>query len=293
MSAVEPVRRVEREIAGPVGPTVPAGLAEPGTGLLVVGHGTADAEGAEETRSLSRLIATHLPGVPVELGFLEVIEPTIDQAVHALAARGCRHLVAAPLLLFTAGHARRDVPAALAEAAATAGVSVRQAEAMGAHADVVSLSRHRREQALAGLSPVPDAATVLVMLGRGSSDPGGPAQLRAFAEATLADPAAFGDRPARGVRPTAVIYGFAAAARPTLDEAVAAATRVPGVRRIIMQPHLLFQGHVLDQVRAAAARGRAARPDLDWIEVARLGADPRVATAVIARASAAAPAIAR
>ena len=45
----------------------------PGLGLLVVGHGTADPIGAEETRQVTRLAAGMLPGVPVELGFLEEI----------------------------------------------------------------------------------------------------------------------------------------------------------------------------------------------------------------------------
>lgn len=249
-------------------------------GIVVVGHGTADPVGAEETRTLTRLVAERLSGVPVELGFLEVITPAIGDAVSVLAARGCDELVAAPLLLFTAGHARRDVPEALAEAAAAAGVRVSQSEPLGMHPEIVQLSCLRRQEALAVLPVVPPEETVLVMMGRGSSDPSGPAQLHEFTAATLAD-AAF--RPATA-RPAAVLFGFAAAARPTLDEAIAAAIAVPGVRRIIVQPHLLFCGHVQDQVSAAVARGREARPDLDWVEVARLGADPRVATAVIDRA---------
>lgn len=254
-------------------------------GIVVVGHGTADPVGAEETRALTRLLAEQLPGVPVELGFLEVIAPAIGAAVSVLAARGCDELVAAPLLLFTAGHARRDVPEALAEAAAAAGVRVSQSEPLGMHPEIVQLSCLRRQEALARLPLVPAEETVLVMMGRGSSDPSGPAQLHEFTAATLAD-AAFRPatvRPATG-RPATVLFGFAAAARPTLDEAITAAIAVPGVRRIIVQPHLLFRGHVQDQVSAAVARGRESRPDLDWVEVARLGADPRVATAVIDRA---------
>jgi len=59
----------------------------PGTGLLVVGHGTADLVGAGETREIARQLTALLEGVPVELGFLEVIGPSIDDACAALAAR--------------------------------------------------------------------------------------------------------------------------------------------------------------------------------------------------------------
>jgi hypothetical protein len=37
------------------------------------------------------------------------------------------------------------------------------------------------------------------------------------------------------------------------------------------------------------ARGRARRPDIEWLRAARLGADPAVAAAVVARAVEAAP----
>jgi len=252
-------------------------------GALVIGHGTANRGGADETRRLAGLVAADLPGVPVELGFLEVIEPTIAEAVGRLAARGVRELVAAPLLLFTAGHARRDVPEAVAAAAAAHAIRVRQSESLGMHPDLVALARQRRREAVGPLPHVPATETALVVMGRGASDPTAPGQLREFVEATLA---------AEATRPAHVLQGFAAAARPTLDEALAAAAMLPGVRRVIVQPHLLFQGHVLDQVTTAVAAARRAWPEIEWIEVERLGADPLVARSVIDRVAAAAAGVA-
>jgi sirohydrochlorin cobaltochelatase len=248
-------------------------------GVIVVGHGTADATGAEETRRVAALVADLLPGAAVELGFLELVAPSIGDAVDRLAARGCRAVVAAPLLLFRAGHARRDVPEALAAAAARHGLDVRQAEPLGCHPAIVALARRRREEVAAGCGHVPAADTRLVVFGRGSSDPRAVCQLCRLVLATSAGvPAA-----------TPLHLGFAAAVRPTLDEAVAAASAADGVRRIVVQPHLLFAGHVEGQVDAAVARGRARRPDIEWLRAARLGADPAVAAAVVARAVEAAP----
>jgi sirohydrochlorin cobaltochelatase len=247
-------------------------------GVVVVGHGTADPVGAAETRRTAALVAAMLPGVAVELGFLELVAPSIEDAVAALAARGRGAVVAAPVLLFRAGHARRDVPEALAAAAARRGLPVRQAEPLGCHPAVVALARRRRAEALAGRDAVAAAATRLVVLGRGSSDPRAVCQLCRLTLATTA-----------GTTVPPLHLGFAAAARPTLDEALAAAAADPGVRRIVVQPHLLFSGHVEGQVAAAIDRGRAARPDVEWLRVARLGADPAVAEALVARAVAVAP----
>lgn len=251
-----------------------------GCGLLVVGHGTADPVGADETRAVAAALAELLPSVPVELGFLEVIGPSIDDALRRLADRGCRDVVAAPLLLFAAGHAKRDVPEALDAAARASGQRVVQAEPLGCHADVLAVSQERRRQAVAGLPAVAASATDLLVVGRGSSDPEALRQLGEFAEGTLAGDAA---------RPRRLLLAFVAAARPSLDEAVEEACdpAAGDVRRIIVQPHLLFRGHVEQQVAAAVARGRAARPDVEWVQVPRLGPDRLVARALASRAAAA------
>ncbi len=244
-------------------------------GLLVVGHGTADPTGADETRRIAALVAESLPDVVVELGFLEVIGPSIGDAIERLAERGCREAVVAPLVLFTAGHARRDIPEAVAAGAARVGISVRQAESLGLHPHLVALSRARREEALARRAPVPDDAAVLVVVGRGSSDATAHRQLLDFALAT---------RPG----PSRIELGFVAAARPTVEEALSAAAsggKAP-VLRAVVQPHLLFRGHVEEQVTAAVDRARREHPGIEWVQVERLGADPLVAQAVIARAAA-------
>ncbi|MEI6256290.1 MAG: sirohydrochlorin chelatase [Planctomycetota bacterium] len=247
-------------------------------GLVVVGHGTADPVGAEETRQIARLVAERLPGVAVELGFLEVIGPSIGDALQRLAARGCREVVAAPLLLFTAGHARRDVPEAVRDGAAKAGLSVAQAEALGCHPDLLTLTSRRRLEALAAVAAVPDEQTVLLMIGRGSSDPTAGQQLHDFALAT-------------SPTQSRLELGFVAAARPTLAEGVANAaaesdTNALPVRRVLVQPHLLFRGHVEEQVTAAVEAGRRQYPGIEWVQVQRLGADPLVAQALIDRAAA-------
>lgn len=246
-------------------------------GVLVIGHGTADPVGAAETRQVAATVASLMPDVPVELGFLEVIAPTVADAVARLAARGCRTLVAAPLLLFAAGHAKRDVPETVAAAAAAHGLDVRQSAPFGEIAEIVELARTRRREAVAACGPVAVADTVLVMIGRGSSDPAAAAQLRSFTEATLAGTP--GDRPRR------VELGFVAAARPRLEEALAAASDPTdvAVRRIVVQPHLLFRGHVEDQVDDAVDACRRRRPDVEWVQVSRLGADPLVAKALARR----------
>lgn len=242
------------------------------TGVLIVGHGTASAVGAEECRRVAAMVAELLPSLRVELGFLEIIEPSIDAAMDSLAAAGCRQVVVVPILLFAAGHARRDVPEAVLRAAEARGIAARQANVIGCHEAVVELARLRHREAIATRPPA--ARTRIMVVGRGASDPTAESQLRAFAESAFAD--ASGGMASIGL-------GFVAAARPTLDEAIAAAAEA-GEGRVVVHPHLLFHGHVETQVAERIERARREHPSIDWVVVGRLGADRHVATALADRA---------
>jgi sirohydrochlorin cobaltochelatase len=268
------------------------------SGILVVGHGTADRVGEAETRRIVGLVAAACPGMPVELGFLEVIGPTVGAALATLRSRGVDAVIAAPLLLFTAGHARRDLPEALVAAAADVALPVVQSEALGIHPELVRLSRRRREETRRTLAPLPAAEEALVFVGRGASDPSAVAQLTTFLAATracAADPSHC--RPGVPAARTAVppppgpgreMVGFVAAASPSVAEALEAivdsASPGPVPRRVIVQPHLLFRGRVEQQVEEAVERARTRHPTVEWVVVPRLGAEPEVARAVVARA---------
>ncbi len=267
---------------GGAGGPLPAGLRSRdlprGLGLAVIGHGTANATGAAETAEIAATIGRLLPNVPVELGYLEVIEPSIDIAVERLAARGCREILALPLLLFAAGHAKRDVPAALTAAACRRGLAVRQAAPLGLHPEIVTLMRQRYLQTVADLPPAAGGEAVLVV-GRGSSDPTAAAQLWAVIRKSFATVRRLATAPVR--------IGFVAAARPTLDEAIAELSRPqpgrPGIGRVVVQPHLLFRGHVESQIADRLHQARAAHPEVEWLQVPRLGAAAEVARALIDR----------
>lgn len=284
------------------GGLAPAWPAE--TGLLVVGHGTADAEGAGECRAVGRLVADLLPEAAAAMAFLELCEPSIEDGIALLRSRGCREVVVAPLLLFAAGHARQDVPAAVRSAAARHGLVARQAGVLGLHADLARCARARLAEAAVGAT----GPIRTVFVGRGASDPTVPAQLAAFGRLVLAADGAPGDGRREEER---FGIGFVAAARPTLDEALesaaagwsgaanpassrAAGGGMPGTdaffrtqaapRTVLVHPHLLFRGHVEEQVSVRVERARRDHPEIEWRVSRRLGADPLVARAVIQRA---------
>src|SRR5215212_2590757 len=91
----------------------------PHAGILLIGHGTRDAAGHQEFLVTAQRLQEAVPGNPVEPCFLELSQPTISEGWHRLAARGVTQIVATPLLLFSAGHAKRDIPDVIHSAAKT------------------------------------------------------------------------------------------------------------------------------------------------------------------------------
>jgi sirohydrochlorin cobaltochelatase len=254
-------------------------LVLPETGVVVVGHGTADPVGAAETADIVVQVNAILPNIPVELGYLEVIEPTISMAVDRLAARGCKKIIAIPILLFAAGHAKQDVPKALQEAIARRGLSVQQAEPLGLHEQVISLARRRFFAAVQGYAPIEGGREALLVIGRGSSDPTAGQQLWGFVRSTYSSLAS--------VAKHRFAVSFVAAAKPTIREAVNQLlqgddAQLP-VKRVVLHPHLLFHGHVEKQVDRCLKEAESEYPSVEWVKVPRLGAAPEVAKALVDR----------
>ena len=254
-------------------------LVLPETGVVVIGHGTANPVGAAETKNIVAQVDAILPNIPVELGYLEVIEPTIEMAVERLAARGCKKVVALPILLFAAGHAKQDVPQALQEAVARQGLSVTQAGPLGLHDQVISLARRRFYEAVEGLAPIEGGSEALLVIGRGSSDPTASHQLWGFVRSTYSSMVR--------VAKHRFAISFVAAAKPTTSEAIDQLmldiNGRPPVRRVVLHPHLLFHGHVENQVEKHLEKMRSQFPSVEWVKVARLGAAPEVADALVDR----------
>jgi sirohydrochlorin ferrochelatase len=192
----------------------------------------------------------------VEPSFLELAEPTIGQGIARLVQARIGRLIVVPQLLFAAGHAKQDVPAAVEEALRQCGaadVLVRQTAHFGCHPLIVELAHHRLREAIGRCDLLPPDETLLLVVGRGSRDPTATRQMHEFAR-LLAQ---------RAEMPRMQV-AFLAMARPTVSQALEAAA-FEGVRRVIVHPHLLFQGDLTEALQQLVAKSRCQRPDREWI----------------------------
>lgn len=61
-------------------------------------------------RRVQAEILQRLPGVTVELAFLEFMAPTLLDCVNGLIEQGVRKIVVLPMFIAQGGHLKRDVP---------------------------------------------------------------------------------------------------------------------------------------------------------------------------------------
>jgi sirohydrochlorin cobaltochelatase len=109
-----------------------------GTGLVLFAHGARDPRWAHTVEALAARVAALAPGMPVEPGYLELMEPDLAEAVRRLVEQGAREIVVVPVFLSAGGHVLRDLPAQLAALAPRhPAVSFRVEPALGSLPEVL------------------------------------------------------------------------------------------------------------------------------------------------------------
>ncbi|MEV8393025.1 MULTISPECIES: sirohydrochlorin chelatase [unclassified Streptomyces] len=231
--------------------------------LLVIAHGSRDPRHAATVGALAGRLRSLRPGLRVETGFLDFNAPSVPQLLDRLALEDVRDVIALPLLLTRAFHAKSDIPAVLREASARhPRLRIRQAEVLGPSPLLTDALERRLYEA--GLTPADKGSTGVVLASAGSSDP--------EAIAVIADIA----REWRHTGWCAVRPAFASASLPRTEDAVRA-LRAEGVRQVAVAPYVIAPGFLPDRIAAGAREGGA------QILAGVLGAAPELARLLLRR----------
>ena len=84
------------------------------TGVLLFAHGARDRRWAQPFEAVARQVRDADAARPVELAFLEFMQPDLVEAGERLASAGCLRVDVVPLFLGAGGHVRKDIPELLA-----------------------------------------------------------------------------------------------------------------------------------------------------------------------------------
>jgi sirohydrochlorin cobaltochelatase len=84
-------------------------------GVVLFAHGSRDLEWSRPFEAISSAVERKLPGAMVCLAYLELMRPTLAEAVAALAAAGVKSIRVVPVFLGQGGHVREDLPRLVSE----------------------------------------------------------------------------------------------------------------------------------------------------------------------------------
>ena len=234
--------------------------------LLLAAHGTTDRAGVDAFAALAGRVGklAAADGTRVAGGFIELSAPALREAVADLAAAspgppaaagGNASIVAIPLMLSAAGHAKGDIPAALArEQTRHPGVSFSYGRPLGPHPALIDLLAARIAAVAGGTSPA------VLVVGRGSTDPDANADVAKTARLLW-----------EGRDYPLAETAFVSLARPGVTEGLERCrllgAGLPGAaaraRQIVVARYFLFPGVLPDRVAEQAAAYAAAHPELD------------------------------
>ncbi len=234
-------------------------------GVMVCGHGSRDEQAVEEFALVAEGVRDRLPQFEVESGFLEFARPTLGEGLDALVARGVTDILAVPGMLFAAGHAKNDIPSVLNRyQACHEGVRIRYGRELAIEPRLLRASADRIEAALEAAPPRSPHETLLMVVGRGTSDPDANGNVAKVAR-MLWEGFGFGWGEA----------AYSGVTFPLVEPALEHAAKL-GYPRIVVFPYFLFTGVLVKRIYEAADRVAARHPGIELVKADYLKDHPLV-----------------
>ena len=236
--------------------------------LLAIGHGTKNERGRQtflDFVETYQQLDTSRPVIPC---FLELTEPTIQQGVEACIAQGYTEISALPILLFAARHNKFDVTNELDRSRSLyPQISFNYGRHFGITPKIIELWCDRLAELDTPINNprnISRADTVLLFVGRGSSDPDANGDVCKLARIMW-----------EGSGYKTVETCFIGISHPRLDEGFRRAYLYQA-KRIIVLPYFLFTGTLMEKILEITVQQQAQYPDLDFACLPEMGIAPQL-----------------
>ena len=140
-------------------------------GIMICGHGSRDKDAEKEFGLIAKNLKQRYVGVPVEYGFLEYSAPNIHMGLDSLVSQGVTEIFAVPGMLLAATHAKNDIPSVLTTYEEKhAELKIHYGEELGIDTRMLTAFKSRIEESLNVKQGDDLTDTMLVVVGRGTSD---------------------------------------------------------------------------------------------------------------------------
>ncbi len=240
-------------------------------GILIIGHGSRNIHATKEFARLAEAIKSLVPSNPFEYGYLEFSRPIISEALDKLRERGVRKVIAIPAMLFAAGHAKNDIPAVLNSYSNKTGIEILYGRELGINNLMISAAAERIKEAVISEKDTPLNQMLLVVVGRGSSDPDANSNISKITR-MLVESLGFG-------------WGetvYSGVTFPLVEPGLRHLVKLD-FRKVIVFPYFLFSGVLVSRIRNFVQLVAEDNPEIEFINASYLGDHPKVVDTFIER----------
>jgi sirohydrochlorin cobaltochelatase len=236
--------------------------------LLAIGHGTRNARGRQtfiDFVEAYQKLDTSRPVIPC---FLELTQPSIQQGVEACVERGYTEITALPILLFAARHNKFDVTNELDRSRSLyPQLNFHYGRHFGITPEIMELWRDRLaelDQPEHNPHNISRADTILLFVGRGSSDPDANGDVCKLARIMW-----------EGSGYKTVETCFIGITHPRLEAGFRRAYLYQP-KRIIVLPYFLFTGTLMEKIFDITSQQAEQYPDIDFTCLPEMGISPQL-----------------
>ncbi|MBB6177039.1 sirohydrochlorin ferrochelatase [Anoxybacillus tengchongensis] len=203
--------------------------------VLYICHGSRSVEGQKEAIAFVERLSSSI-SIPIQhVCFLELCEPNIVTGVERCVHDGATTILAIPLLLLSANHAKRDIPYELEKAKEMfPSLTIIYGKPFGVQHDIIS-----------ALSATIEQADAIVLVGRGSSDTEAQADFRQIAHLLQHE------------TNVPVYPCYLAAAVPSFSDVITSLAQTTEHKRVAVVPYILFFGQLLDYIHQTLQANQA------------------------------------
>lgn len=237
-------------------------------GVILCAHGSRSNKAIDEFVRVAERLRRRLTGQKFAYGFLEFATPRIEDGLNQLVARGCSKIKALPGMLFAAGHVKNDVPSVLRQYGEKHRIDIRFGRELGIDYRLLQASTAQIKRVLGDCDR---HQTMLVVVGRGSSDPDANSNISKVTRMLW-----------EGLGLGWAEVAYSGVTFPSVSAVLQKAAKM-GFANVVVFPYFLFTGILIDRVYRQTDEAQKKYPKLNFIKADYIGLTPQVEEVFLAR----------
>jgi len=239
--------------------------------ILICGHGSRNKLAITEFQELTKFIQKRYPNFLVEYGFLEFAKPSLVDALDKLRDLSIKKVIAIPAMLFAAGHVKNDIPSLLMNYSNKTGIEIIYGRELGINNLMISAACERVKDVLKQNNTLKPEESLLVVVGRGSSDPDANSNVSKITRMIV-----------EGIGLGWAETVFSGVTFPLVEACLKNVVRL-GYKNIIIFPYFLFSGVLVTRIKRQSDLVAINNPHISFMHAKYLSSQSYVVDTFIER----------